>query len=512
MEQEVFLTPRVVDETAFGRYSATLKELIREAGGRGEQLRGFQADATAMVTEADRVGSELKRKLEVGAKLLGTIDERAARAEKLLGEAEEAAKAESKIGALVERALAQLEERARAIEARVKQAERTAGAAASNLSMVSTELEARLADIESRTAVLVDKAETAGQTLTGALEGVLSNVQAEADQLEGLMAPLRTGVDRAFTLLGIDPSDPMKEAAGLAALIDRGEKLTERVETTAGQLASLRQAADEARGEFDRSILRAADQMDRIEARREAISGPLGRTAEELERRVGPLMDRLDRAAAQAREVERAWERHERTAAAAQDVAARTASELQNKADQLDALVNGATRKLTERVEEAGRWLGQLIKRAEEVGALWPIEAAAQRAVETAPRRTSSLAGSYVEQRPLDAVPPAASPRVPPVVINAEPLPGSLPHPGAPTPMMPGVSPGAGVMWAGAPARPASVFVPPVNQGPSAAPLQESHRPVLRVPSTPIDAQDFSGASNVIARGPSVPDRPPWER
>jgi hypothetical protein len=67
-------------------------------------------------------------------------------------------------------------------------------------------------------------------------------------------------------------------------------------------------------------------------------------------------------------------------------------------------------------------------------------------------------------------------------------------------------------MWAGAPARPASVFVPPVNQGPSAAPLQESHRPVLRVPSTPIDAQDFSGASNVIARGPSVPDRPPWER
>lgn len=90
--REVFLAPRVVDRRALEDYSATLKQLIREAAGTGSTLSTTASEAARAQAAAREAAKELHTRLELAAKIMPPLGERITRAEQLAALATEPAR------------------------------------------------------------------------------------------------------------------------------------------------------------------------------------------------------------------------------------------------------------------------------------------------------------------------------------------------------------------------------------------------------------------------------------
>ena len=84
---QVFLTPRVLDARAFTEYSATLQELLKEASGHQTTLQTVSAEMQSMRQGLRDAMNELQRRLDAATKVLPGIDQRLARAENLVAQA-----------------------------------------------------------------------------------------------------------------------------------------------------------------------------------------------------------------------------------------------------------------------------------------------------------------------------------------------------------------------------------------------------------------------------------------
>lgn len=84
---DIFLSPRVIDRTAFEQFTAQLNELIARAQRHGRSLECAASDAGAVEAQLRQTGSELELKAERVAGVIPTIDDRLAQIEQLLQEA-----------------------------------------------------------------------------------------------------------------------------------------------------------------------------------------------------------------------------------------------------------------------------------------------------------------------------------------------------------------------------------------------------------------------------------------
>lgn len=417
--EEMFLSPRVLDAGAFARYAEVLKSLIADARQGARDLQDFSADADQMIAGCRKAGEQIRVRLEAGARVVRLIDERADRAEQILETVRRELPDEARVRELIEPAVRQAAEAARVRAAEIgEETERRARAAAADierkiaamsaraeaqaarLEQAGRQIEERLGSLESRLAGLIeradakaaefeararDAADAANAALKPALEraaeaaasidDALSRAWRQAEERAGRlterMEPLQRACDSVLARLGLDPADP--DPAGsvlhrLDGLVRRAEASLEGAERVANQMSALRSQAETAKSEFGSWLLEAAGQLDRLEARREELTGPLAEAADKVAR-VAPLLNDDLRLAVTTMDQLQIEQAALRQAVQASTVLARQASsDLNNQSAQLKALIDGSVHTLSRRVEEAAAWLGQLIVRAEEAG------------------------------------------------------------------------------------------------------------------------------------------------
>jgi len=384
--EELFLSPRVMDAGAFSRYADALKSIIAQATQQGRTLEDFSVDAEELIRRASDSEKTLDTRLQAGMRLMKLIDERAARAEEAIEQISGAtpdadaleARLSRSIDETVERAVARVEQRALEAEARADAAARRADEAQRRLEPIEARLSAAIERAESTADSLESMAQRAGDELDARLAHAMTTCEERAATLDGTIVSfddrigsIRDAADDAVRALGMDPGDPRFEDSPLAAirsLVERGETHIAGADRLFRQLEDLRHQAEAVRTDFGQWLLSAASKLDELESRRAALEGPVADAARAIEGCTPQLEERIEHA---RRSIDELREHAESLQASVTDAAtsARSAEDdLVNQAAQMRALLDGSIHRLTERVEQAGQWLGSLIARARESG------------------------------------------------------------------------------------------------------------------------------------------------
>ena len=467
--EEMFLSPRVLDAGAFARYAEMLKSLIGDARQGARQLQDFAADADQMIAGCEKAGEQIRVRLEAGSRVVRMIDERADRAEQILDNLRRELPDQSRIREMVEPAVRAAMEAAqqRATEITLeteRRARTTAGEIEQKLAAMSARaeeqaarlersgraIEEKLAAIEARLDGIMQRAdlsagefETRTRGATEAAESRLNPILARATETAGLiddalgrawrhaeeqagqitarLGPLQQACDSVLDRLGLDPSDPDPSGSvlhKLENLVQRSEQSLRQSDRVIGQMEHLRGQAEGVKTEFGAWLLEAAENLDRLEARRAALTGPLSEAAEKIAA-VTPLLEGELKLAVTTMDQLQLEQSILREALQSSVMLARhTAGELNNQSAQLKALIDGSVHTLTRRVEEAGVWLGELIVRAERAGG---------KTEQPAPTAPEAMARS-APVAPV-VLPAAATPRpvTPPANSYGLPMPPALP-------------------------------------------------------------------------------------
>lgn len=418
-DEELFLTPRVLDAGAFARYAETLKGIIAQASAQGRTLEDFSADAEAMIKRCTETSDSVNKRLQAGIRMLKMIDERAERTDQLLEKVQRAlpdAQAMSeRIDRVIDERLAASEQRIEALisgaEQRAQAAERRASDAIERSTAHADELEAlgqtideRLASLremieqnqthrdagveqitakvdEARAqindaiAVAFKKAHEASAELSTRADATLGEIESRVERVGNSIEPLLEASSKAMRALGMDPENPVFEDSPLArieSLVDRGETQLASLDRVYRQLEDLQSQAESVRSAFGNWLLEAANELDTLEERKGTIVGPMLQAAETI-RELGPdLEEKLQLASTELTQLQFAQKTLRETIAASSTLAEDVNDRMSNQSGQLQALLDGSLHKLSTRVEQAGVWLGTLIQRAETLGASMP--------------------------------------------------------------------------------------------------------------------------------------------
>ena len=504
---EMFLSPRVLDAGAFGRYADLLKSIIARATDESRTLEDFCADAEQMIARATDSERTLGERLQAGVRMLRMIDERADRTDQLLDKVRDQlpdSKAlQAQIDTLIAERMKTAEEQiesmidgaAKRIAACEQRAEAAATKAESEASLLDTALDqaqSHLGSIEQRLAEAVlqsDKsltelnqsaainkgileqafekslahANSVGTSLAERVEQASRLTDERIESIGASIQPLTDAAEQAMRTLGIDPSNPRFEDSPLArieSLVERAEKQIAAIDRVYAQLDDLRSQAENARSGFGRWLIDAADELDTLEVRKDALTGPIQLAAERINA-VGPdIEDRLELASTKLGHLQIEQKALREVINASASIAERATDRLSNQSGQLQALLDGSLYKLTERVEQAGVWLGALITRAEQVGV---------------PLRTESFA-EFTAPSPIEAARETID------QLNATLAPAITPSPEQ---------------------TPQPTSGQPIQQPPHkpAAPNEPADFTNPQPPRLPIDAISFEGQTQVFEHG-----------
>lgn len=300
---EVFLSPRVIDQTAFEAYASRLRGMIDELRAEASAARAAaeaNAASAAALRELDR---KTKSQAELAAKLLRAVNQRAEQLDAATAKAADHARVAQLFEAEAERIVAECAGRFRArldaaIDEKSADLQRRAGASSASLLARLTELESACARAER---VLGDASSGAGLTgaaarVERALEhasGAESRLDAARERAERAVNGLAAALDSSVALAeqtaarqsALDQS--LREAIRACAATEHGlmERLNEAramhqgaeafVERLRGATAEARRAIDRAEGLAGRaaaaasSMHAAAREMDDAAARLE---------------------------------------------------------------------------------------------------------------------------------------------------------------------------------------------------------------------------------------------------
>ncbi|HCT44769.1 MAG: hypothetical protein CMJ35_15765 [Phycisphaerae bacterium] len=418
-EDELFLTPRVLDAGAFARYADTLRGIIAQASAQGRTLEDFSADAEAMIKRCDDASETVNKRLQSGIRMLKMIDERAARTDALLEKVQRALPdaqamsdqidrviderlkaSETRINALITQAegRAQVaEERAIvAIERSQKQAnelellgqsiddrlaslheaiEQSVSERGLGVDAIRTQVDEARAQINDTIAKAFDKANEASEALSSRADATMGEMETRVERVGQSIEPLIEASSKAMRALGMDPEHPVFEDSPLArieSLVDRGETQLASLDGVYRQLEDLQSQAERVRSAFGSWLTDAAEQLDTLEARKGQIVGPMQEAADSI-RELGPdLETKLRLASTELSHLQLEQKTLRETIAASSQLANEVTDRMGNQSGQLQALLDGSLHKLSTRVEQAGVWLGTLIQRAESLGASMP--------------------------------------------------------------------------------------------------------------------------------------------
>ncbi|MFG0305816.1 MAG: hypothetical protein ACF8Q5_06340 [Phycisphaerales bacterium JB040] len=261
--REVFLTPRVIDENAFGRYSAALSELILEGRRMSERLRAereraelvFERGAGGVETGEDSASATRIARLEA------TVAELAGRLEQAEAKADEARREARAAGG---------RERAH------KEDDYEGTSAGSELPIELDEALARAKHAEARLGELVERAEHAGEELNSKIGDVIQKAAAQGSELTAMVMMLAEQCERAEALKGLEElSDE-----SLKSLVDVIERARGAVSAADEQVERLQLTCAQA-DESGEALLKAV---------RSATEGAV--SAERVAARLGELLER----------------------------------------------------------------------------------------------------------------------------------------------------------------------------------------------------------------------------
>lgn len=387
---DVFLAPRVVDQTAFESLASELRRILHDAASESTALSSTAADTRALCKDMREASELLKTRLDTAVRMVPTLDGRMERVRAALAEVEAKTKipanvaeqlreaVEDRLGAFESRLTAlteRFEARAGEVETRLAEAERRADERTARLEELAERVAAQLASMETRSATALEAATKAEQAAARAVAEAAEEAERRASEIlertrqavenaaaAEASASQRTGEieERLVELVG-QADNALRDLRGRFTRVEaevaaRLGELAEPAERAADLLHrmrdidALKDQIDEARRTLAQSVLEAAEQVDQLDARAKKASetarrhlrklDPNGRTMRELQELVASLESRRDALASDA----------DRVAAAGRDA---------------EAAVRAAMDDLSERVEQAGAWLGALIADAQ---------------------------------------------------------------------------------------------------------------------------------------------------
>ena len=265
--REVFLSPRVVDREAFNDFAASLRALIADAQTHANGLEAATAAAREAQTTATEIANRHQARFDAAARVLASIDEHAAQAERLLGASRDAA---NTLDAIRTDSATLIDNHTRAVRERLDQ--------------VLAHAERRMAEFEEAAQA---RAAAFERTLAERIEAGLKRIDEHARQTSGSLADAAQRVIAEVGTSGQASADEVRSAAeqAVAAIAAGQEQHTRAAEaarvTAQGAALNAQQQAQEAVGRVQ-SAARTAEET--IAAREAELQG---------------LMDRLDDLAAE---------------------------------------------------------------------------------------------------------------------------------------------------------------------------------------------------------------------
>ncbi|KAA0212693.1 MAG: hypothetical protein DYG94_14005 [Leptolyngbya sp. PLA3] len=239
---EVFLTPRVLDQGAFREYSESLKSLIREANGKRTDLRTDSEDARQLCENLTTMAARLRERLETTAKLLPTLDDRVKRAERLLEVAADKSRLPERVEEMLRAGVAEMHKR---VEDVIAQAE------------------ARLKQVEARYQRVRAACEESGAALEnvkGRLDEAASLATVRLDELERRLAGAEEQAARGIERLTETAEQTCRQVRHQAEVAMQG--LEQRVGQVLAEVGPAVQAAEDLRQELARRVEEAVAALD----------------------------------------------------------------------------------------------------------------------------------------------------------------------------------------------------------------------------------------------------------
>jgi chromosome segregation ATPase len=312
---DVFITPRVLDKSAFDQFTATLKSLIEQATSHAETLRKTSASADAVVKQFGQTGPALEQRLNSATQVLTGMEARSSHAQAITTKLEErvasAQKLEAQLEALLAQRLADFDQRLSArlqdATAKIDQARNDLAARAARL---QEGLQHTIAQAQERLGGIAAAAEGEIAEKRASIERHLAELETRLTRISddmtryagpGLTA-LTTLCDRAERLLGTTPqpesgttetaprSTPREGSAAdtLEKLRQAQQGLDQQHERISREISSLREQAQLASKSLADSIEKSGSTIDDLDKRHERIAAAIERShgsAESLDRR-----------------------------------------------------------------------------------------------------------------------------------------------------------------------------------------------------------------------------------
>jgi chromosome segregation ATPase len=241
---EVFLSPRVIDERSYEELAGSLRALMKDAAGQSRALAGTTAEVKLLGDQLREATAQLKAKVETAARVIPTLDQRVAKAEALLevtgkelagkvaAMQEAAARAvpieRERIAAQLRAEAGRLRERLESeLETARKQAAEQSGAIMSLIAGAQSELEKSINAFEERSWALTKKVEEGLarlEELTARVTEACARAEAAHEKLDGLagraesaQSALESTVTEAGVRLGAGMSEAERRAETIIA-------------------------------------------------------------------------------------------------------------------------------------------------------------------------------------------------------------------------------------------------------------------------------------------------------
>ncbi|MEM1166683.1 MAG: hypothetical protein AAGI30_10385 [Planctomycetota bacterium] len=290
-EEPVFLSPRVLDQSAFDALGSELRSLLSEVRSESASLKRAADAAAKAKKELAEAATKQRDQLELAAKLAKALNAR---------------------GEQVERSITDLETRLMSIDERASSLEASTSAqvahleekAAEHIARVDEHREAAAADLKHRSdeayerfAATRDKAQTmlhqAGEKrvtkVRDSVTAVLAQVEAMRDQFRtefetatgGARATLEAMIERAERLTG--EREDQDGSRSLADVVDEAATLQGAVMDIAGRLGKVRASAEDSTRELEDRLAESKMLLDLAGSRQEKAAEALNETIEVVE-------------------------------------------------------------------------------------------------------------------------------------------------------------------------------------------------------------------------------------
>ncbi|USN98920.1 MAG: hypothetical protein H6810_12325 [Phycisphaeraceae bacterium] len=288
---DVFITPRVLDATAYREYVESLKALIRDAEDRGSRLSATTTDTQKLCATIREAAQRLQERTTLGGQIADLLGERTTRAETLVDRLASVVSNDQELERLadmvIEKRRAVFEQRvADSIEdlfGRYAEAEKRAQEAERRAEQAQRALEAgerRLAELEPRIDVLSARAE---QVLAQAE----SSIDALTSRLAGAVAEAQTEHERLRALTGAS-IEQIKRTGAIS--LDQAERDIDALRQRSAETVRATQEG------ADRAVTKALEAIDQLRVLATDIALSTDHDAASLEQRLGPFRDLIDRA------------------------------------------------------------------------------------------------------------------------------------------------------------------------------------------------------------------------